>query len=184
MAARHDQNPLALVKAREEKPLKPKTGLTPRIRKAVDFMVFGHPDNPGENVTVAKAADLVGMTARTIREALEKPAVKTYFRQCFSSLREAEKPASVRLAAEVRNDVNMKSTAAGRRVQLEAAKLLLTEPSGPQVNFNTQINNVSVTPGYVIDLTPEDDDERRHVERTSKTIDAEPAEPTVYTNRG
>ncbi|MGO8601407.1 hypothetical protein ACDA55_38060, partial [Rhizobium ruizarguesonis] len=69
MAARHDQNPLALLKARELRAPNPKPnhGLTPRIRKAFDFMVFGHPERPGENITSAMAADLVGLRPRAVR---------------------------------------------------------------------------------------------------------------------
>lgn len=177
MAARHDQNPLALLKARELRAPKPKPnhGLTPRIRKAVDFMVFGHPERPGENLTGQQVAGLVGLTWRTLREALAKPVVKRYFNDCYNSLREAEKPASVRVAANVRDDKNLNGNAAGRRTQLEAAKLLLHEPANTSVQVNQQFNTITgqpIVPGYTIDLRK--DKARLGVRRGAALVDDGP----------
>ncbi|EJB07513.1 hypothetical protein Rleg9DRAFT_6527 [Rhizobium leguminosarum bv. trifolii WSM597] len=183
MAARHDQNPLALVKAREKGHPIVKSGLTPRIRKAVDFLVFGHPDRPGENLTGRQAAELVGLTWRTIREALDKPAVKAYFQQMYDTLRAAEKPASVRRMADIRDDSALSKTAAGRRTQLEAAKAIAYAPAGHQITIATQINVGAITPGYVIDLTPDHDEERLQIRHEPRTIDAEPDDLAVFTSR-
>lgn len=175
MAERHDQNPLALLKAREVKPSKPNHGLTPRIRKAVDFMVFGHPDHPNENLTGQVVADLVGLTWRTLREALAKPVVKKYFNDCYNSLREAEKPASVRRAVDIRDDPNLKGHAAGRKTQLDAAKLLLSEPVGLAVQVNQQFNTITgqpITPGYIVDLR--EDETRPGIRRDAALYDGGP----------
>ncbi|MGO6665130.1 hypothetical protein [Rhizobium ruizarguesonis] len=121
------------------------------------------------------AADLVGLRPRAVREALEKPTVKRYFQQSFASLREAEKPASVRVAAGIRDDRNLNGNAAGRRTQLEAAKLLLHEPVNHSVQVNQQFNTITgqpIVPGYTIDLRK--DKARLGVRRGAALVDDGP----------
>ncbi|TAX77537.1 hypothetical protein ELI00_15525 [Rhizobium ruizarguesonis] len=136
-------------------------------------MVFGRPGEGAVNVTGRQAAAEVGLSWRTVREALEKPAVKAYFLQMYDTLRNAEKPASVRRMVDIRDDDNLKTTAAGRTVQLKAAQALAYEPTGHQVHVNTLINNtLNVTPGYVIRIGGSKG-------RSPPTIDANPIDDEI-----
>lgn len=162
MAVRHDADPKALVAARKREAAKPGrnkvsgkgSGLTPRIRQAVELMVFGKPEDRRANVTVEDAAASVGLTARTLREALLRPAVINFHQQMVTAMRSGEKAASVRVMAAIRDDASLRSTAAGQKVQLDAAKALAYEPAGHAIQVNTQVNLSSqpLTPGYVLDL--------------------------------
>ena len=163
MAPRHDASPKALIAAREREAAKPGrnkmsgrgSGLTPRIRQAVELMVYGRPDDSRARVTLKEAAETVGMTERTLKAAVLKPAVMVYHQKIYEAMRTGEKPASVRVIAAIRDDPTLRSSAAGQKVQLDAAKSLAYEPLAHQVQVNTQVNidGRSVTPGYVIDLS-------------------------------
>lgn len=167
MAARHDASPKALMKAREREASKPGrnkllgrgSGLTPRVRQAVELMIYGRPGDPRARVTLKEAAETVGISERTLKAAVLKPAVMAFHQKIYEALRTGEKPASVRVIAAIRDDVTLRTTAAGQKVQLEAAKALAYEPSSHQVQVNTQVNvdGRSVTPGYVIDLRRDKD---------------------------
>ncbi len=131
------------------------SGLTPRIRQAVELMVYGRPDDSRARVTLKDAAETVGMTERTLKAAVLKPAVMAYHHKIYEAMRAGEKPASVRVIAAIRDDATLRGTAAGQKVQLDAAKALAYEPLSHAVQINTQVNidGRSVTPGYVIDLS-------------------------------
>jgi len=178
MAVRHDADPKALIAARKREAMKPGrglsegrgSGLTPRIRKAVEFLVFGRPDDRGTNVTVDEAAAEVGLRPRAVREALLKPAVVQYHQQMVTALRNGEKAASFRAIADIRDDAKLKDTAAGQKVRLDAARTLAYEPVGNQIQVNTQVNvnGRTVTPGYVIDL---ESGRRRRLEQLEKVVE-------------
>ncbi|NRP19902.1 hypothetical protein LPJGGPFB_03160 [Ensifer adhaerens] len=169
MAVRHDNSPIALQRALKREAMKPGrdknvgrgSGLTPRVRKAVELMVFGKEEDRRANVAIDDAASAVGLSARTLREALLKPAVMRFHQEMYAALRSGEKPASVRVMAAIRDDQSLRRTAAGQKVQLDAAKALAYEPVGHQVQINTQVNlnGQYVTPGYVIDLSESDERE-------------------------
>lgn len=162
MAARHDASPRALMDARHREAIKPGreklsgrgSGLTPRVRQAVELMVYGRPGDPRARVTLKEAAETVGISERTLKAATLKPAVMAFHQKIYEALRTGEKPASVRVMAAIRDDATLRTTAAGQKVQLDAAKALAYEPPSHQVQVNTQVNvdGRSVTPGYVIDL--------------------------------
>lgn len=163
MAPRHDASPKALIAAREREAAKPGrdkmsgrgSGLTPRVRQAVELMVNGRPDDTRARVTLKEAAETVGMTERTLKAAVLKPAVMAYHHKLYEALRTGEKPASVRVIAAIRDDETLRGTAAGQKVQLDAAKALAYEPVSHALQINTQVNidGRQVTPGYVIDLS-------------------------------
>lgn len=164
MAVRHDADPKALIKARRREAAKPGrakpvgrgSGLTPRVRRAIELIVYGLEEDQTAPVTQQEAAERAGITARALRAAMQKPAVDAFYRAEIAAMRNGEKPASIRAIAAIRDDASLQTNAAGQRVRLEAAKVLAFDPPGQQVNV--QINNrVSVeTPGYVIDLTPDE----------------------------
>lgn len=178
MATRHDYNPKALIKARKKVPTKTAgrgSGLTPRIKSALEAMVFGI---DGEafiaNVSIEKAAEHAGITARAIRAAMLKPAVLAHFREQTQLLREGERPANLRTAIEIRDSAALKATAAGQKVRLEAAKQLdadLYENRGLTVNVGVKVD----TPGYVIDLSGTPDE-------TSTVIEHSHDQQTVTSN--
>ncbi|RVL05655.1 hypothetical protein [Sinorhizobium meliloti] len=163
MSARHDVDPKAMIAARRREATKPGrekksgrgSGLTPRIKKAMELMVFGRPGDPRSNVSVDDAAAEVGLRPRAVREAMLKPAIMAYHQELVVAMRRGERATSFRVMAAIRDDATLRPTASGQKVQLEAAKALAYEPANHAIQVNTQVNvnGQAVTPGYVIDLT-------------------------------
>lgn len=159
MAVRHDANPNALIAAQKREAAKPgrdKTvgrgsGLTPRVRKAIDLMIFG--DDTGKFYpSDREAAEAAGLSVRSLRTALLKPSVEAYHRRQLIGKRNGLKALALHTIEDVMTDVELKKTAAGAKVRVDAAKTSLHEPVGNQIQVNTQVNvnGHVVTPGYVI----------------------------------
>jgi hypothetical protein len=157
MAARHDTSPDALIAARQREAAKPGrqkpsgrgSGLTPKVRKAIEILISADDLNP-KNMN-DDAAERAGISGRALKAALQKPSVRRFMNEQIEIYREGLKAVAVRTIGEIMTDPLLKTTASGARVRLEAAKTSLEEKSGSATNLhvNTQIN---VTPGYVIDL--------------------------------
>lgn len=175
MATRHDYDPKALTAARQREAAKRNgkkligrgSGLTPRVRKAIEFLVHGFDEDRSLPVTLEAAANRAGITARAFRRARNLPAVDIYYQQEMVALRNGERPASLRAIASIRDDTALKATAAGNKVRLDAAKSLAFDPPGQQVNVSVGIGMTIETPGYVIDL---DAGRARHLERLERFI--------------
>lgn len=152
MASKHTDHPRALTRARRKRPPGKRNGLTPRVRKAIEHLVFGLDDHkPAE--TLKEAAEAAGITDRALRAAFLKPAVLAHYRQECKALREGERARNIRVAAEIRDDGKLKQSAAGQKVRLDAARQLdqdLYDQNAP-INVGVQVN--VETPGYVIDLS-------------------------------
>lgn len=170
MAAKHQTSPKALVAARRREASKPGrqkqsgrgSGLTPRVRQAIDRLVFGDEAQPTAIVRLMDAATFAGLQPRALRVAMLKPAVDAYYQRQMIALRNGERAASLRTIAEIRDDPALKGNAAGATARLKAAERLLYDPPGQSVQVNVGVAvQATVTPGYVIDLTPEDEEERR-----------------------
>lgn len=135
------------------------SGLTPRVRRAVEFYVHGLPDRPTETASFDDLAEAVNLTARALCAAWKRPSVQATIAEETRLMRLGERPASVRTMAEIRDSPDLRKTAAGQRVRLQAAQALETDPTekgGTTVNVGVGVN-VS-TPGYVIDLSGPDRD--------------------------
>ncbi len=131
----------AAINRKQKKKLK----VTPRLRTAIEAMVFDGLKRP-------EAAEHAGLTDHAVRTALTKPHVLAYLNECQEMLRTSARPRAlnrvIKLIDEAESD----------KVKLEASKYIdgMDRPShtvgATQVNVQVN-NNVSVTPGYVIDLT-------------------------------
>ncbi|KRB61378.1 hypothetical protein ASE04_21140 [Rhizobium sp. Root708] len=195
MPTRHDADPKALLAARRREVAKPGrhkatgrgSGLTASVRTAIEYLVFGKEGEPATILKLEDAASAAGITGRALRAAMLKPSVEQFYQQQVVSLRNGERAASIRTIAQIRDDEKLKATAAGQNVRLKAADTLAFDKPGTQVVNHTQINNVNVTPGYVIDLTPDTDDEARAAARQtrgiSSTIDLTPEPVVVASSR-
>src|ERR1700693_1496745 len=75
--------------------------LTPRVRRAVELMVW-------HGLPFEKAAIEVGLTSRAMRLALCKPHVLAYLRQQGQVLRGSEGPKSIHRLREIRDAANNK----------------------------------------------------------------------------
>ncbi len=153
MAPRIDSSPDALIK--NWRALKPntatgRTGLTRRVRFALDLMVFG--DDSGKRFSKAEAAEAARLTPRALRAALNKPSVLAYYRSQVSALREGEAAQNIATIIEIRDSMTLKASPAGQRVRLQAASALMGEGGGGDGGGVRVAINV-ITPGYVIDLT-------------------------------
>ena len=162
MSTRHDNSPQALTAARRRS--KPRTtgskkglGLTPRVRTALEALVFGIDGFPADKpFTLKAAAESANLTPRALREALRKPSVLAFYREQVNLLRAGEHAANLRTAIEIRDDRNLTDSAAGQRVRLLAAQQidapLEQSDKGNGVQVGVAVN--VVTPGYVIDYRP------------------------------
>lgn len=193
MAVRHDNSPIALQAAKLREAAKPGrhkqtgrgSGLTPAVKTAIETLIFGKEGDPHSPVSQADAAAVAGISPRALKAAMLKPAAMQFYQQQLAALRNGERAASIRTIVQIRDDTTLKSTAAGQNVRLKAADTLAFDrPSEITVNHNTQINNtLNVTPGYVIDLTPDDDEERLQIKQGAPSIDHDPHEHAVYSGR-
>lgn len=174
MAVRHDADPKALIAARKREAAKPGrtkkagrgSGLTPRVRQAIDFLIFGD-DNGRIFITDRDAADAAGLSVRSLRAALLKPTVEAYHRQQLVAKRNGLKALGLNTIEAVMTDPELKKTAAGAKVRVDAAKVVLVDPTGTQVNV--QVNSsLAVTPGYVIDL---EGGRRRRLEQLEQAVE-------------
>ena len=157
MAARHDASPTALIAARDREASKPGrlkksgrgSGATPKVKSAIELLVFGELE-PKDRLR--QAAEGVGLSVRALRAAMLKPAVDTYYKQQLANYRNGLKASALNTVENIMADPQLMNTAAGAKVRLDAAKTALNDDaaSGISVHVNTQVN---VTPGYVIDLT-------------------------------
>lgn len=158
MAPRRDVSPTALIAAREREAAKPGrqkpsgrgSGLTPKVRKAIEILICADDLDPKK--ANEQAAERAGISGRSLKAALDKPSVRKFYNQQIEIYREGLKAVAVRTIGDVMTDPMLKATAAGARVRLDAAKTALIDNPGAAINLhvNTQVN---VTPGYVIDLT-------------------------------
>lgn len=128
---------------------KKEPALTENLQAAVELMVF-------EGQTRSEAAQAVGVSDEYLRRSFTKPDVLAYFNQCQEVLRTSARPRALRKI------IALSDEATSERVALDASKYLDgmdrgAHQVGATVINNTHINNtVNVTPGYVLDLRPED----------------------------
>jgi hypothetical protein len=156
MAVRHDYSPTALVKARNKQPVKASgkgAGLTPRVRLALETMVFGIDGDITSTINQKTACAKAGITTRAFRAALLKPAVMSHYRELTQLLREGERAANLHTAIQIRDSDDLKKTAAGQKIRLAAAAQLdadlIDNRGGVTVNVGLNVE----LPGYVIDLS-------------------------------
>lgn len=147
MATRIDTDPRALALARARRRPKKGTGLTRRVKAAIDALVF-----EGQGIEGAAAAGSIG--TRALRAALLKPHVLSYYREQIAALREGERAANIRTAVEIRDSALLRKSAAGMKVRLAAAAQLDADLIDNRGGINIGVNvGVNVeTPGYVIRL--------------------------------
>ncbi len=140
------------VKPGRHKPSGRGSGLTPKVRKAIEILISADDLNP-KNMN-DDAAERAGISGRALKAALQKPSVRRFMNEQIEIYRDGLKAVAVRTIGDVMTDPMLKTTAAGARVRLDAAKTALIDNPGSNVNVqvNTQVN---ITPGYVIDLTEE-----------------------------
>jgi hypothetical protein len=150
--------PNALFAHRERRPPQKKKnfGLTVRVKAAIEFIVFGFEDDV---VTAKKAAELAGISERSLREALSKPAVLDHYRKQMAALRNGERGNNFRTAVQIRDDKALAKSASGQRVRLAAAAMLdadlMPTPANQGQNNGVTVN--VVIPGYVLDLREADE---------------------------
>lgn len=144
--------------------------ISKEAKLAVELMVY-------EGLKRKEAAETVGMHEESLRRALTKPNTLAYMNECMEVLRTSGRPRALRKMIELVDEAKTE------RIQFEAAKYLdgMDRPSHAvgATQVNVQVNNtVTVTPGYTIDLRPDDDEEAtevrqiRHLERYgSKPLD-------------
>lgn len=127
--------------------------LNPRMRRMIDLMVFGHPDDPsGCQYDIYDAAAAVGYRRKAARDLQASPLFQGVYMKALAALRNGEYAKSIRTIAQIRDDLG-DNKAADRKVRLQACQALLGEgDGGADVAVNVGRGQV-VTPGYVIRLS-------------------------------
>lgn len=132
--------------------------LTPKNREAIEAMVY-------EGLKRSDAAERVGLTDHALRTALTKPHVLAYLNQCMEVLRTGLRPRALHTMGELLETKN-------ESVKFKAAEYLDGLNRGSHTvgatQVNVQVNNhqtVNVTPGYAIDLRPDERDQIGHQEQ-------------------
>jgi len=118
----------------------------PKTKAAIELMVF-------EGKKRKEAAEEIGMSDETLRQSLLKPHVLAFVNQCQEVLRTSLRPRALHTMGDLLDSKNDST-------KFKAAEYLDgMNRSSHQVGatVNVQVNNtVNVTPGYVLDLRPED----------------------------
>ncbi|MGY5803380.1 hypothetical protein ACXHMN_18785 [Rhizobium sp. LEGMi12c] len=153
------------------------SGLTPKVRKAIEAIVYGI---DGADVSTMKAAAVAaGLSDKALRDAFKKPSVLAHFRGAVQTRQEMLKARSVDTLEGIMTDKKLMETPAGAKVRLDAAKSVLQEPASSQMNIQVNVGQ-QVTPGYVIDLSHREEwrEERKRLAQADGDIPTE----EVFTN--
>lgn len=119
--------------------------VTEKQRALIHAMTF-------EGLSRKKAAEIADLSDEAARAALTKPHALAYLNECLEVLRTSLRPRALHTMGELLDD---KSST----VKFKAAEYLDGLNRGQHTvgaTVNVQVNNtVSVTPGYVLDLRPD-----------------------------
>jgi hypothetical protein len=122
--------------------------MTPRVRKAVDLMVWhGKPYD--------EAAKEVGLTTRAMRLALGKPHVVAAVKRELQVLRESEQPRNIRRLVQIRDKAdNMPAVQAIDRLMRSPDDVAAGSGASASPGITIRIINQAPTPP-TIDVTPD-----------------------------
>ncbi|WP_246663292.1 hypothetical protein [Rhizobium sp. WL3] len=130
--------------------------LTPKNKAAVELMVF-------DGLKRSEAAAAVGLTDHALRAALNKPHVLAYLNAQMDILRTSGRPRALHTMIDLLESKN-DSTKFKAAEYLDGMNRSSHQVGATQINL--QVNNtVNVTPGYVLDLRPEDGEQILHLEQ-------------------
>ena len=137
--ARRGQSAAAALKREKKEPV-----VTAAVKTAIEAMVFEGQKRP-------IAAETAGLKDDSLRKALTKPDALAYLNECMEVLRTGLRPRALHTMGELLDSKNDST-------KFKAAEYLDGQNRGTHTvgatQVNVQVNNtVSVTPGYVIDLT-------------------------------
>lgn len=147
------QKAAALLRKEKKEP-----ALSDAVRAAVEAMVF-------DGCIRREAAEIAGIKDDSLRRCLTKPDVLAYFNECQEVLRTSARPRALHKI------IALSEKAGSERVALDASKYLDGMDRGAHqigAQINVQVNNnvtTHVTPGYAIDLRPDERDQIGHLEQ-------------------
>ena len=150
---RPSRTPATLSDGREWRPKRVKAETLPRrARQLVELCVLGDPDNPEAGpLTLEQASAKMNIQARTTgRQYQNNPRALAYRNQLLVEVRAGALPKSLHAAISIRDDGEMKKSAAGNRARIEAMRYLggaaderRPDPADP---------SRPVTPGVVVQV--------------------------------
>jgi len=124
--------------------------LSPKVRAAIELMIFGSTD--ALPMTRQVAAKAVGLADTTLRLAFRNPLVVKHYNDQLEVLRNGARPRGLLRI------IDLVDNARTERVQFEAAKYL---DGGDQRAGGVTVNvGVNLQPGYMVDATPFDPEKR------------------------
>jgi len=123
---------------------KRRVALPPRVAQQIELMIFGDVDANLAPMSLREAARHMGISERTARKYLRHSGGRAHYLACLALLRDSERARNLHTAIDIRDDPEMKKSAAGNRARIEAARFLEGEPEGDR---RVNPGAVPVTPG-------------------------------------
>ena len=96
------------------------------------------------------AAKRAGLADVTLRTALAQPLTLKHYNDQLEVLRTSARATNLHMAQEIRDSAEMKLSASGNRVRIEAARFIEGRDGPPSVNVNVGVQNLM--PGYRVDI--------------------------------
>ena len=128
--------------------------IPPRAKQLIELMTVGPADGSAPPMTLDQAAVRMGIKRSTAAYYFRLPGARSFYLQILQDLREGERVQNLHAAVGIRDDDEMKKTAAGNRVRLEAVRFLENRDGGITIN-NTVGVGVNLTPGYQVAIPAE-----------------------------
>ena len=140
-------NQISLSTFRTRPPVgKHRVTLPRRVKQLIELMVWGDPDADVAPMSVTEAARYMKISNVTAKGYLRHAGGRAHYLACLTQLRDSERARNLHTAIGIRDDSEMKKSAAGNRVRLESARFLEGEPDDRR---NTNSGAASI-PGIVI----------------------------------
>ena len=140
-------NQISLSTFRTRPPVgKHKVTLPRRVKQLIELMVWGDPAADLAPMSVTEAARHMKISNATANGYLRHAGGRAHYLACLAQLRDSERARNLHTAIGIRDDSEMKKSAAGNRVRLESARFLEGEPDDRR---NTTSGTVTM-PGVVI----------------------------------
>jgi hypothetical protein len=155
--------------------------MPPRARQLVELMTMGTPDGSRPPMRLPEAAAFMGIKLDTGAQYFRHPAARAHYLKLVADLKAGELVANYRTAVEIRDDPDMKKSAAGNRQRIEAIRVLEGDHASASAPRSGDQN---VRPGIVVVVNTVEnprvvqvDDAVIEVGPTAIAAPAEPAEP-------
>ena len=155
---------------------RPAAPIPPRAATLIRLMVYGPDDAASPPMTLTEAAVHMGIKRSTAAHYFRHPAARAEYLRLVRDLREAEQARNLHAATSIRDDDQMKASAAGNRARVEAMRFIEHDSDdkrgGVHINVGVAVQS---QPGYIVRAVSDPDRLARALARAGSvsTIDAD-----------